>query len=158
MMPAEEALIALFAPSLIVPALIMVVPVYELARGRIRVPVPVLVRDVAFDEGSLVIVGLKLVSLEPVIVRVRDAVPDVAMEPDAVNVSMPEPDESMVPSEVPRVKSLLVLTVPPVYFRTPPFSTRLAATAEEAPILLGERPSANTDTDKVPPLIVVTPV
>ena len=63
-----------------------------------------------------------------------------------------------MPLELPTEKSRSVDTAPPVYWRVPPFKTKLVAVFDEAPMLLLLPPLARLLTESVPPLIVVAPV
>ena len=45
-----------------------------------------------------------------------------------------------------------------MYFKVPPFNTKLDATFVDAPMWLLVPPFARVPTDRIPPLMVVTPV
>lgn len=75
-----------------------------------------------------------------------------------VNVNVPVPDASKVAPLAPTVNTRSVDVAAPVYCNVPPLITKLAAALVDCPIPLDAPPLANVLTDKMPPLMVVTPV
>ena len=111
-----------------VPAATVVVPVCKFAPERIRVPAPAFVRA-------------------PV---------EATLAPLIVNVFV----VTLMVLEVPalRVKLRFVVAVAPVYWRVPPFSTKLPAAVLACPRLPATPPFPIVATERMPSVIVVTPV
>ena len=82
------------------------------------------------------------------------------MLPELEKVKVPVPELLIVEMPPPlNVNKRFVDAVTPVYFSIPPLPiTKLAAANVEAPMLLATPPSASVETERVPLLIVVTPV
>ena len=113
-----------------VPPETVVVPVWALAPERVSVPLPALVRAPEVE------------ALAPEMVRFVAAV-----ETSIVDVVAAV-----------RVKLRLVEDVAPVYWSVPPPRTRLAAALVAFPRLPATPPLPIVATERVPALIVVTPV
>ena len=123
---------------------------------KVQLPVPVLVKLVT--PVLLAKTGASTPVPVPANVSVRVDVPLYPKELVLPKLNVPVPEASSVPPLSVSVNNRSIVAPEPVYFSVPPSRTRLAATLEDAPILLLDPPLVREDTLKVPPEIVVTPV